>query len=304
MIYLRNKSAAEFTSENSSIALGKFDGIHIGHQDLIKRLIKDKEKGYRAIVFSFAISPRFILHGGEKKTIYTSQEKALYLSELGVDVLMEYPFTKKFANSKPEDFVKDCLVDKLNVKQIYVGEDFCFGKNRQGNVSLLKELGEKYGFHVCAIPQRKFRGKIVSSSLIRDLIGTNFSVANRMLGNPYFIYNEVIHGKHLGNTIGFPTINQEISSQKIVPQNGVYASRVLIDGKSYQAISNLGVKPTIKGENQLGLETYILDYSGDLYNKFIKTELLYFIRKERKFDNLTALKRQIEKDVAVSRKNT
>lgn len=304
MIYLQNEKALQFCTKNTAVALGKFDGIHIGHQRLIQELQRYGQQGYETIVFSFSVNPQYFLEGNRKKIIYTSVEKALYFEEYKIDYLLEYPFTKEFANLNPQMFVEQFLVKQLGVKQIFIGEDFCFGKNRSGNVETLKQLGKEYGFEVHAIPKETCDGQVVSSSLIREQLSKDFSFANKLLGNPYFVYGEVIHGNHLGNTIEFPTINQRISENKLVPAYGVYASQVLIDGKPYKGISNLGVKPTVGMGEQLGLETHILDFSGDLYGKKLKTQLLFFIREEQKFDGLESLKTQIQKDIIASRENT
>ncbi|MCM1157613.1 MAG: bifunctional riboflavin kinase/FAD synthetase [Bacteroidales bacterium] len=299
MIYLRNREAKKYYTICTAVALGKFDGIHLGHQLLVDGLLKEKQKGREALVFTFGQIQNEILSGGAKKTIYTPEEKAFYFSRLGIDVLLEYPFTKEFASCPPEDFVREYLVNRLGVREIYVGEDFHFGRGRSGNVGLLKLLGEEHHFTVHALPKKTLHGKVVSSTAIRDLLETNFHAANEMLGNPYFVYGEVVHGRHLGHTIGFPTINQRIPEHKLIPAFGVYASRILIDGYLYRGISNLGKKPTIEGQRQVGLETHILGYQGDLYGRELQTELLYFIRPEEKFASIEELSRQIENDIAL-----
>ncbi|MBQ9984493.1 MAG: bifunctional riboflavin kinase/FAD synthetase [Lachnospiraceae bacterium] len=299
MIYLQNEEARQFHITNTAVALGKFDGIHVGHQMLIDGLLEEKKQGRIALVFTFGESPLAVLSGGSRKNIYTPEEKALYFEELGVDVLLEYPFTKEFASIYPEQFVEECLVKQLGVSSVYIGEDFRFGKMRMGNVSLLKSLGAQYHFETHAIPKKTLHGKVVSSTGIRDMLESNLYIANDMLGNPYFVYGAVVHGNHLGHTIGYPTINQEVSEQKLIPAFGVYASRVCIEGIYYRGISNLGKKPTIDGEHQVGLETYILDYNGDLYGRYLKVELLYFIRPEEKFSGVIELKKQIHNDIEV-----
>lgn len=303
MLYLKNEDAKQFYTMGTAIALGKFDGIHLGHQLLIDGLMKEKQKGCQALVFTFGMSPGEVLQGGARKNIYTPEEKAKYFEELGVDVLLEYPFTKDFATLSPEKFVVECLVKQLGVRAIYVGEDFRFGRGRSGKVSLLQSMGEQYHFEVHVVPKKTKHGKVISSTAIRDLLESHFYAANDMLGNPYFVYGEVVHGNHLGNTIGYPTINQMIPQQKLFPSFGVYASRVQIDGITYRGISNLGKKPTIEGRHQLGLETHILDYTGNLYGRKLKTELLFFIRSEEKFSNVEALKKQIYNDIIMMLEN-
>lgn len=297
MIYLQNEEASQFHTMGTAIALGKFDGIHLGHQMLIENLLKEKRKGRKTLVFTFGQLPNEVLSGGIHKTIYTAQEKAYYFARLGIDILLEYPFTKEFASCPPEIFVKEYLVRQLGVRSVYVGEDFHFGRGRSGNVGLLRLLGAECYFEVNAITKKTLHGKVVSSTVIRDMLESHFHVANEMLGNPYFVYGEVVHGQHLGHTIGYPTINQRIPEQKMVPSFGVYASRVLIDGAYHTAISNLGQKPTVDGNHQAGLETHILDYHGDLYGKWLQTELLFFIRPEEKFDDIEELKEQIGNDI-------
>lgn len=297
MIYISGEETKQFHTVQTAIALGKFDGIHLGHQMLIEGLLNERQKGRKALVFTFGSSPNEILRGGTKKTIYTAEEKAYYFSRLGIDILLECPFTKQFASLAPETFVLDCLVKKLGVRSVYVGQDFHFGRGRQGNVALLQAMGQQYHFDLHALNKKTLHGKVISSTTIRDMLETHFHVANEMLGNPYFVYGPIVHGKHLGHTIGYPTINQVIPKQKLLPAFGVYASRVEIDGSYYRGISNLGTKPTIEGEHQVGLETHILDYQGDLYGKNLRTELLYFIRPEEKFSGVDALKKQIRNDI-------
>ena len=299
MLYLRDEEARQFHTVGTAVALGKFDGIHLGHQLLMNGLLKEKQKGRKALVFTFGTSPNAVLTGGTKKNIYTQEEKAYYFSNLGIDVLLEYPFTKEFAALAPEDFVYQCLVKQLGVRCVYVGSDFRFGRGRRGNVALLKALGEQYHFEVNVLEKKTIHGKVISSTVIRDMLETHLYVANEMLGSPYFVYGTVVHGNHLGHTIGYPTINQLIPEQKLIPAYGVYASRVFIDGYYYKGISNLGKKPTIEGKHQVGLETFILDYQGDLYGRKLQTELLYFIRPEEKFSSIEALKKQIGNDVSM-----
>ena len=303
MLYLREDDAVQFNITNTAAALGKFDGIHLGHQMIIDNLLKEKEKGRTTLVFTFGASPNSVIAGGSKKVIYTAEEKANYFSQLGVDILLEYPFTKEFAGISPELFAGEYLSRQLGVRSIYVGEDFHFGRGRSGNVALLKELGQEYYFDVHDLPKKTLHGKVISSTAIRDLLEDKFNIANEMLGNPYFVYSQVVHGSHMGRTIGFPTINQDIPANKLIPGFGVYASRVTIDGIKYKSISNLGIKPTVGNSRHIGLETFILDHSGDLYGRYLKTELLFFIRPEEKFANIDELRKQINSDIGMMLEN-
>lgn len=300
MLYLNGEDAKQYHTENTAVALGKFDGIHLGHQMLIDGLLEEKKLGKEALVFTFGSAPNAILNKDFiQKSIYTKNEKVYYFSKFGIDVLLEYPFTKEFASFEAEDFVLEFLVKKLGVSSVYIGTDFRFGKDRSGGVSLLKTLGKKYNFEVNAIHKKKINNIIVSSTTIRDSLKKDFDFANKLLGNPYFVYGPVVHGRHLGHTIGFPTINQMVPIEKMIPLLGVYASRILIDGMYYKGISNLGMKPTVQNEKVIGLETYILDYKGDLYGKEVQTELLFFIRPEKKFLNIKELTKQINTDICI-----
>ena len=303
MLYIQNEDARQFNTTNTAVALGKFDGIHLGHQMIIDNLLKEKNKGRTTLVFTFSSNPNSAISGGSKKVIYTSEEKAYYFSRLGIDVLLEYPFTKEFAGISPEAFAKDCLYEQLGVRSIYVGEDFHFGRGRSGNVALLNDLSGKYYFEVHSLPKKTMHGKVISSTTIRDMLESKFSVANEMLGNPYFVYGKVVHGAHLGHKIGFPTINQDIPVNKLIPNPGVYASRVEINGEYYKGISNLGIKPTVGNSRHIGLETYILGFTGDLYGYNVKTELLFYIRPEEKFNSIEQLKKQINSDISMMLEN-
>ncbi len=297
MIYISGDDARQFHTAGTAVALGKFDGIHLGHRLLIDGLLGERQRGRQALVFTFGTAPREVLYGGSKKMIYTPEEKAYYFSRLGIDVLLEYPFTKQFASCPPEEFVEQYLVRQLGVRSIYVGADFHFGCGRRGNVALLRALGEQHHFEVNVLNRKTLHGKVISSTLVRDMLESHLQTANEMLGSPYFVYAPVVRGKQLGRTIGFPTINQEIPPQKLIPASGVYASRVLIDGEQYPAISNLGIKPTIEGDRRVGLETHILNYQGDLYGSLVHTELLYYMRPEERFSGIEELKEQIQTDI-------
>ena len=198
---------------------------------------------------------------------------------------------------EPEQFVKEILVDKLDAKVVVIGEDFRFGYKRRGDAQLLKELSSQYGYEVQVFEKVRVDGEIVSSTNIRKAIEDgNMEFAERMLGEPYSLSGEVVHGKKLGRELGMPTANVIPDKQKLLPPFGVYASKTLVDGIWYDGITNIGVKPTITEEKVRLAETFLFDYHGDLYGKEIRTNLYHFEREERKFESIDALKAQMEED--------
>ncbi len=288
----------DFCFKDTVISLGKFDGMHKGHRKLIKKLNLEKAENQLSVVFTFDVPPKKVISGNDANCILTKIEKKLVHEELGVDVLIEYPFNKDTASMEPETFVKRILVDKLGVKKIIVGSDFMFGKNRSGDVDTLSELGEKYNFLVIAMEKEKYNSKDISSTKIRKEIEKgNIEKANEMLGYSYLIIGEVVHGKRLGNTIGFPTINFVPSKEKILPKDGVYSTKVFFDNKIYQGVTNVGCNPTVNNDNLRTVETYILNYNGDLYGKEVIVRFEKFIRKEKKFSSVKELTEQIKKDI-------
>lgn len=290
---------SNFSLENSAVCLGKFDGLHIGHRELIDYSVALKEEGYQSVIFTFLMNPRLLRNPGDFFEIYTEQEKRKLLENMGVDVLVSFPFDKEMFAMEPEDFVLDILIDKLDTKVVIVGNDFRFGHNRSGDVSYLKKMGKDYGFLVKSFDKVEFEEEIVSSTRIRNcIIKGDIEKANKMLGQPYCFIAEVLHGRKIGRTLGMPTINMVPADTKLLPPNGVYASNTWLDGKPYAGISNIGVKPTVGAEEKRLMETYIFDYTGDLYGRKLKVDLFVFERPERKFASLNELKEQMEKDTA------
>lgn len=288
----------DFKFENTLVSLGKFDGMHKGHRKLIERLKSEKQEDQLTVVFTFDVPPKKIISGGASKCILTKTEKKYIHESLNIDVLIEYPFNNETASMSPEEFVRDILVEKLGVKKIVVGNDFKFGKNRSGDISVLIDLGKVYGFSVIALEKEKYGSKDISSTLIKKEIEKgNVNIANEMLGYPYMVMGEVVYGARIGNTIGFPTINVIPSPEKILPLDGVYQTMVYVDELVYKGVTNVGYKPTVTDKKTRGVETYIIDFSGDLYGKKVKIQFEKFIREERKFNSLEELKNQIKKDI-------
>lgn len=288
----------EFKFDNTAIALGKFEGLHKGHQLLLNKLKKCQEEGYTGVMFTFDVPPRKVLEGQIEKVIYTKEERCKMLEKFGLDVLIEYPFTKEFASQTPEEFISNILVGKLGVKVIIVGEDFHFGHKRSGNVEVLRQFSEKYGYKLEVIKKLQMDGRDVSSTRVRQYTEKGeMQKINKMLGFPFSVYGPVVHGKQLGRKVlGMPTANQVPDKEKLLPPNGVYVARVIYNKEVYYGISNIGVKPTIDEHFQTGLETYIFDFDKDIYGEEIEVQLLDYKRPEQKFASLDELAKQMKRD--------
>lgn len=290
----------DFEIEGESvITLGKFDGVHRGHRKLICRVCeRAKQESRKAVVFTFSVPPQVSMGERAPYMLMTNDERRNFLRRMNVDVLVECPFTEALRIMEPEKFVQEILQDRLHMKGCVTGTDFRFGKDRKGTPAFLKTLGEKKGFYTEILPKELEDGKEISSSRIRQEVQEgDMEETQKLLGYAYSVSGEIVHGRHLGHTLGFPTINQIPPSEKLLPPRGVYFSRTEVAGKVYQGISNIGVKPTVDG-SVLGIETYLFDCSLDLYGMEARVELLHFRRREKKFDSLDQLKMQMEKDIA------
>jgi riboflavin kinase/FMN adenylyltransferase len=285
-------------AERCVVTLGKFDGVHKGHRKLISR-VKEiaRDHGWKTAVFTFQVSPQVCMGARRPKMLMTNEERREILRELDVDLLFECRFTEKIRSMEPEDFVREILLDRLRVSAVVMGTDFHFGKDRKGDSEVMRQLGEKYGFLVEILPKEKYRGKEISSSYIREeLAQGHMEKITELLGQPYFITGEIVHGRHLGHSLGFPTINQIPDPVKMTPPWGVYYSKTLVAGRWYQGISNIGIKPTVGG-TAVGLETYLFDCTLDLYGQTARVELLSFRRPEEKFADINELKEQMDRDI-------
>lgn len=285
--------------ERTAVAIGKFDGVHLGHRALIQELMgAKKEKGLATVVFTFSPSPAEFFGFSDNKQIMTMEEKRYLLEGLGIDYLIEFPFNKDTAGIEPDVFVTDILVGKIRSAFIVAGDDLSFGKKGLGNIKTLEQYKDTYGYEVKEIGKICLGGQVISSTEIRRLISINdIDRAGKMLGVPYFIRGKIISGNRIGRTIGFPTINVSIDEKKVLPRFGVYFSQVEIEGSTYYGISNIGVKPTIAGNNAVAIETYIYNFNQDVYGKDAVVSLVHFRRKEQKFDGIDALKNQLDSDI-------
>lgn len=280
------------------MTFGKFDGVHLGHRLLIDHIReKAREHQGKALVFTFDISPEIRMGERRRKMLMTNTEREQLMRDLGMDILVECPFTEKIRTMNAETFVRDICVSRLHMKAAAVGTDFRFAKDRSGTPEILKELGKKYGFTVEIIPKVRKLGDVISSSRIRSLLEEGrMEEVTELLGGPYYISGEIVHGRHLGHSLGFPTINQVPDDEKLLPPRGVYISRTHVAGKTYQGVSNIGVKPTVHG-NGMGIETYLFDCNLDLYGQEARVELLRWTRPEKKFGSLEELKTRMDLDI-------
>lgn len=292
----------EMSLPASAVTLGKFDGVHMGHRRLITEVNACREEGLKTVAFTFSMHPCRLFSNREIQLIYTEEEKTTLFSETGVDALVYFPFDDVTAQMAPEQFILEILVKRLHAAKIIVGPDFCFGNKRSGNIKTLEKYSKKCGYELSIVDKVMFEGENVSSSRIRRALAEGrMEKVNQMLGQPYFIEGEVVHGRQLGRKIDMPTANQLPGKEKLLPPKGVYASVTEFHGKSYASITNLGVKPTVGAENQMGAETFLFDFSGDLYGKNLRTSLLSYLRPERKFESLEALREQMKIDVEAAK---
>lgn len=288
--------------QETTVAIGKFDGFHRGHQKLLNRIKEQKERGLAAVVFTFVPSPAAFFSKEPEQDLTTIEEKRKIFEEAGVDYLIEYPFYQEIADMDPEIYISKVLVEQLNAKCIVAGEDVSFGKKGLGDCRLLKEKAMQYGYEVVIIDKVLYKGKEVSSTYVREAVRQgDMELADQLLGQPYHVGGTIVHGRHLGSSLGMPTVNIVPPEQKLLPPNGVYFSYIKMNGNTYQGITNIGTKPTVSGEAVMGVETYIYDFSRDVYGQEAEVYLLHYKRPEMRFDGIEALKAQMATDIAKGR---
>ena len=293
-------SINDYSSKKQSIiTIGTFDGIHVGHQKIIRTLVKESlSKNLLANILTFFPHPRMVLNkDSEIKLIDTIREKEKKLKDLGVSTLIIHPFTKEFSRMSSVEFTRDILIKKLNVYKIILGYDHRFGKNRESTVEDLIELGIAYNFKVEVVDAKKINSINISSTKIRKAIQTgDINNANLYLGRCFEINGNVVKGKGIGKKIGFPTANIIIKENyKLIPHKGVYLIKAKIKNKSYYGMMNIGNRPTLNGENET-LEVNIFNFNENIYGKSLKIFFLNKIRNEIKFDSIEKLSNQLQKD--------
>ncbi|HKM04689.1 MAG TPA: bifunctional riboflavin kinase/FAD synthetase [Lachnospiraceae bacterium] len=287
----------------TAVAIGKFDGIHRGHQKLINEALRYKKQGLKTIVFTFDPSPGVFFRNDKSKELTTKFEKRDMFMEMGIDILIEYPLNTETAAIKPELYIEEILVKKLHAAVIVAGIDISFGHKGRGDMKMLQSKAVEFGYQVRIIDKVCINEKEISSTYVREEVQAgNMENVTRLLGSPYCISGKVAHGKRLGRTFGMPTVNQIPAGNKLLPPFGVYFSKVLYENKEYDSLTNIGIKPTVTDENIAGVETYIYDFSEDLYGKRIDVKLLKFSRGEIRFDDISELIKQLQKDMEQGRK--
>ena len=284
--------------EPCCIALGNFDGVHVGHQALIMKTVeRAKEREMKSGVFSFSTHPKNLFAGKNVvKNIIYQEEKAALIEKLGVDYLFNVPFTRMVAQMEPLEFIDDLLLKRMQMKEAFCGFNYRFGYKAAGNPEILRQEGQEKGFSVNEIPPVTIDGDVVSSTLIRGLIKAGeMEECEKYLGRRYSIGGEVVVGNKLGRTIGFPTSNIMIDETMVTPPNGVYITYCIYNGQKYPSVTNVGVKPTI-GTFKKNMETHIFHFEKELYGKKIRVEFLKMTRDEVKFSGVEELAAQIVKD--------
>ena len=287
------------------VAVGKFDGEHRGHQKIMATMLTGaREQGLQTAIFTFGTPPAAVVSGQRRPQILTNEERRERLHQAGIDYIVEYPFDAEIAAMDGEDFVREILLGAMRMRAIVGGEDLRFGKAGAVNAAKLKSLGERLHFSVYIIQKETEAGEEISSSLIREALAAgDMAKANTLLGMPYTAEGVVQHGNGIGNRIlGFPTINLLLPAGKLLPRRGVYQTEtVLPDGRTFRSITNVGTNPSVEQDHlshRLRLESFLLDFSGNLYDTRVRLRFLRFIRPEKKFVSLTALKQQIMADLS------
>ncbi|AZJ34618.1 bifunctional riboflavin kinase/FAD synthetase [Tenacibaculum singaporense] len=293
-------SIFDFTpSQKTMVTIGTFDGVHIGHQKIIEKLVSEaKASNKKSVLLTFFPHPRMVLQKDVSiKLINTIDERAQHLEKLGLDYLIIHPFSREFSRLTALDFVRDILVNQLNISKLIIGYDHHFGKNREGNIEQLTEYSHLYDFTVEEIPAQDIDEVSVSSTKIRKALANgHLKTANNYLGYNFSLTGKVVNGKQLGGKIGFPTANIDIPEDyKLIPKTGVYIVKSIIDNTTIYGMMNIGNRPTVDGEHQT-IEVHYFNFNQNLYGKELTIELLYYLRDEQKFDSVSGLISQLKKD--------
>ena len=286
------------------LTLGVFDGLHLGHQLIISRVVeRARHLGAVPTVITFDPHPRAVLHPeSAPPLLQTFDQKVEAFGVLGVEQAIVVRFTPEFARVRAEEFLRDVVHERLQAREVYLGRGFAFGRGREGDIDLLRRVSGELGFFADEVPEVRLRGQRISSSRIRGLLAAgSVNLARRMLGRPYGVEGRVVRGAERGRTIGFPTANLR-PVNRVIPRGGVYVTATLIGGEWRRSVTNVGVRPTFEQEAEPSVETFVMEWGGDLYGDVVRVRFLHRLRDERRFDSVEELKRQIERDAARARK--
>lgn len=290
------RGTKEFKLNNTAVTLGKFDGMHKGHMSLVNQVVSCGGSGLVPVLFTFDTSPNEVVSQNKMKYIIDSDEKYEICRKSGIDTVIEYPFDQDTMHMDAEEFIEKIIIKQLDAKKVAVGKDFNFGRDRKGNVSLLKSMAGSY--ELIVKDKVLYGTNEISSTYIRQCIQNGeIEKANYMLGREYSISGEIIYGKMLGRTIGVPTINMGVRGDKVLPPFGVYATITQIDGTEYKGITNIGNNPTVSADNSIKVETHLFECSRELYGMTARVRFYRFIRSEKKFSGVDELRRNMQHDI-------
>ena len=290
--------------QGAVVTIGNFDGVHLGHQHIFHKVVQEaRRENRKAVVITFEPHPKMVLHP-ERRPFYlitSIEEKINRIADTGIDGLLLIPFSLEFSKTTAREFICSILWDRLHIKKIFIGHDYAFGRGKEGNEACLASFGAKLGFSVEAISAFKVGDRVISSTLTRNAIQEGrVKEAAEWLGRPYNLSGTVVGGHQRGRNLGFPTANLK-PDKVLIPMRGIYAVRLLLEGKVHQGVLNIGFNPTFS-DNTLSIEVYILDFNEDIYGKRLEVLFIDRIRDEVKFDSPTHLVEQIGRDVEAARK--
>lgn len=286
------------------LTLGVFDGLHLGHQ-LIMKTVVERARAVNALptVITFEPHPRAVLHPeSAPPLLQTLDQKIEALGVLGIEQVIVIHFNRAFSEIRAQDFLRDVVVERLQAKEVYLGRGFFFGHNREGNIDLLRRVSQRLGFFADEVPEVRLRGTRIGSTRIRELLQEGrVNLTRRMLGRPYGVEGPVVRGAARGVTLGFPTANIQ-PHNRVIPRGGVYVTATLIEGRWRRSVTNIGTRPTFGDATEPSVETFVMNWSGDLYGDVLRVRFLHRLRPEKKFSSVDELKTQIEHDVARAEK--
>ena len=302
MKYIHETEEFEMDSP-TVVTFGKFDGVHSGHQKLFAIVSKKAEElDAISVVVTFDKIPLSICPSTQQHFITTNFERKDIIEKLGLDILIEYPFTENFMRTEPEIFIEEVIAKKLKAKCVVIGPDFCFGKDRRGDAEMICHYAKNYGYEAIVVEKEKYEDKEISSTFVREELKIgHMETVNMLLKRPYSIKGIVVKGNQFGRTINVPTVNIYPTDCKLLPPNGVYSSETIIDGEVVLGVTNIGTKPTVHDGKTISVETNLFDFNKNIYGKNIEVCLKHFQRPEMKFDSVETLKKQMESDAAFAK---